>query len=70
VYRNGTVFCRTQEARRQCNERSLLRRYGPGLKVVRIRVEEQVTTQQEARHETQTTAPVGAFDGGVGLSVW
>ena len=70
AYREGAVFCRTQEARRQCNERSLLRRYGPGLKVVRIRVEEQVTTQEEIRTEMQTSAPAAAFDGGVGLSVW
>jgi hypothetical protein len=70
VYRNGTVLCRTQEVRRQCNERSLLRRFGPGIKLVRIRIEEQVTTHQEVRHERQVEAPVQMFDGGVGGGVW
>jgi hypothetical protein len=48
----------------------LLRRYGPGLKIVRIRFEEQVSIEEEVRHGMQTTAPTQMFDGGVGLSVW
>lgn len=70
VYRDREIVCRTQQPQRQCNERSLLRRYGPGLKIVRIRFEEQVSIEEEVRHGMQTTAPTQMFDGGVGLSVW
>ncbi|MGE0827844.1 MAG: hypothetical protein AB7O04_00635 [Hyphomonadaceae bacterium] len=64
-HENGEVTCRTQIARRPCNERSLLRRYGPGEKLVRIRTTE---TVQEARSESAIGAMT--MDGGVGQGVW
>jgi hypothetical protein len=64
-YENGRVECRTQQARRPCNERSLLRRHGPGDKVVRIRDTETRTTQSETTFNAAMT-----MDGGVGQGVW
>jgi hypothetical protein len=57
--------CRTQQARRPCNERSLLRRHGPGDKMVRIRDTETRTTQSETTFNASMT-----MDGGVGQGVW
>ncbi len=62
-HENGVLTCRPQIARRPCNERSLLRRFGPGEKMVRVR-----ETRQVAR-ETQFNAQM-TMDGGVGQSVW
>jgi hypothetical protein len=70
VYRAGAVTCRTQEPRRQCNERSLLRRFGPGIKLVRVRIEETVTSAVEVRSQQEVVAPTQMFDGGVGQAVW
>lgn len=64
-YENGEVSCRPQIARRPCNERSLLRRYGPGDKVVRVRE----TATREARRET-TFSGAMTMDGGVGQGIW
>jgi len=60
-YENGTATCRTQIARRPCNERSLLRRHGPGDKLVRIRD----TETRAARSETTFNGAM-TMDGGVG----
>lgn len=64
-YEEGQVTCKTQIARRPCNERSLLRRYGPGDKMVRIR-------DMELRQAMRETTFNGAMtmDGGVGQGVW
>lgn len=64
-YENGEVTCKPQIARRPCNERSLLRRYGPGDKMVRIR-------EMESRQASRETTFQGAMtmDGGVGQGVW
>ena len=58
--------CRPQIARRPCNERSLLRRFGPGDKLVRVR-----ETEVAGRRASETTFN-GAMtmDGGVGQSVY
>lgn len=64
-YENGAVECRPQIARRQCNERSLLRRHGPGDKVVRIRE----TATREIRRETAFNGSM-TMDGGVGAGVY
>ncbi len=64
-YENGRVECRTQIARRPCNERSLLRRYGAGDKVVHIRD----TEMRAARTETTFNGAM-TMDGGVGQGVW
>lgn len=60
-YENGEVSCRPQIARRPCNERSLLRRFGPGDKLVRVR-------ETETREVIRETSFSGAMtmDGGVG----
>jgi hypothetical protein len=67
--RSGDVTCRLQIPARDCNERSLLRRYGAGVKVLTmIREEtytayrdETVTTQEKAQSSSSIT-----LDGGVG----
>lgn len=64
-YEGGRVECRTQQARRPCNERSLLRRHGPGDKLVRIRDAETRTTRSETTFNAAMT-----MDGGVGQGVW
>ncbi|MEE2567081.1 hypothetical protein [Hyphobacterium marinum] len=63
----GRVFCAIQEPRRNCNERSLLRLYGPGLKLVYIRREETYTETVERRREVATATNMTLMlDGGVG----
>ncbi|MEE2527251.1 hypothetical protein V0U79_12865 [Hyphobacterium sp. HN65] len=63
----GRVFCATQEARRNCNERSLLRLYGPGVKLVYVRREERYTEMVEQRREIVNTSNMTLMlDGGVG----
>jgi hypothetical protein len=64
-YENGRVECRAQIVRRPCNERSLLRRFGPGDKFVAVRGSE----QREARTETTFNGAM-TMDGGVGQGVW
>ncbi|PHS22972.1 MAG: hypothetical protein COA85_10525 [Robiginitomaculum sp.] len=70
----GQLTCAPQEPRRNCNERSLLRKYGPGIKVVRLRHQEQYTEQvTRTRMETRASASASAsastrliLSGGVG----
>lgn len=64
-YENGAVECRPQAQRRPCNERSLLRRFGPGDKLVRVRE----TETRQARQETTFTGAM-TMDGGVGNSAY
>jgi hypothetical protein len=64
-YENGQVSCRTQIARRPCNERSLLRRHGPGDKMVRIRDTETRAVRAETTFNSAMT-----MDGGVGQGVY
>ncbi len=64
-YENSQIVCRQQIARRPCNERSLLRRFGPGEKLVRIHD----TQTREARSETNFSAAM-TMDGGVGQGIW
>ncbi|MFC6196742.1 hypothetical protein [Ponticaulis profundi] len=74
----GELSCAPEVPQRNCNERSLLRKYGPGLKVVEMVVERKVcvptvqtrieTVQREVIKEVPlATAPI-TFDGGVGQS--
>ena len=64
---HGNLTCKVQIAQRQCNERSLLRRFGVGLKVLTVtRVE---TTQRQVARQverTSSTSTTMTFDGGVG----
>jgi hypothetical protein len=64
-HENGNVECRTQTVRRPCNERSLLRRFGPGDKYI-------VARESAARAVRTETTYNGAMtmDGGVGQGVW
>lgn len=76
--RGGQLVCQPQIPRRNCNERSLLRRNGPGTKLVYTRVPAacvptqttimQTVTRQVQRTRPAKTAPM-VFDGGVGQSV-
>ncbi len=65
---DGRLQCRPQKPARDCNERSLLRRFGAGIKVVQASAQQCVGYGTEA--VVQATAPVGASafegDGGVG----
>ena len=65
----GRLYCETQEPRRNCNERSLLRRHGPGVKLVFMRREERYT--ERVRHEVERerrerVSMTLMLDGGVG----
>ena len=63
----GRLYCAPEEARRNCNERSLLRRYGPGVKLVYYRYEETYTETVERRSERASASSMTlVLDGGVG----
>jgi hypothetical protein len=66
----GRLECRPEKPERDCNERSLLRRYGAGVKILTMYREEEYT---EYREEVQSaTVVTGAItlDGGVGGRVF
>lgn len=69
TYRGGQLTCTAQIARAACNERSLLRRYGPGVKYVTLTRTETVTAQREVRREA-TFRQSMFVDGGVGQGVY
>jgi len=64
---HGNLACKVQIPQRQCNERSLLRRFGVGLKVLTVTrtetMQRQVARQVERASSSMT---VMTFDGGVG----
>jgi hypothetical protein len=62
--RAGHLACRPQIPARDCNERSLLRRFGAGIKVLTMVMTEKVTAYRERSSSATTTAM--SFDGGVG----
>lgn len=63
----GRLYCAVQEERRNCNERSLLRRYGPGIKLIYYRYEETYTETVERRSERSVSSSMNlVLDGGVG----
>lgn len=66
-FEHGNLTCRVQIPQRQCNERSLLRRFGTGIKVLTVtRIE--TTQRQVARQVERSSASstVMTFNGGVG----
>jgi hypothetical protein len=77
--RGGDLSCAPQVPQRDCNERSLLRRYGPGIKLVEARVQtktciprtrtvmKMVERQVERTRESKAQSMI--FDGGVGQGV-
>ncbi|WP_305486787.1 hypothetical protein [Brevundimonas sp.] len=67
--RESQMECRPQRRERDCNERSLLRRYGAGVKILTLYHEETYTEYREEIVEREGLAVSGAFlmlDGGVG----
>lgn len=67
----GSVACRPQKPARDCNERSLLRRFGAGIKVLTIVT---IEKYQAFREETYTEGSSASYsmtlDGGVGGTVY
>lgn len=65
----GDLRCETQIPRRNCNERSLLRMHGPGVKLIFMRREERYTERMQrevTRESNQTVSMTLMLDGGVG----
>ncbi|MEL6567367.1 MAG: hypothetical protein AAFQ22_03040 [Pseudomonadota bacterium] len=78
---NGQLACAIQSPERDCNERSLLRQYGPGLKLIQTtgsaqqcvrQVRTRMETRQRQVERVREPAPAGpiVLDGGVGQSVY
>ena len=67
----GTLICRPQRPARDCNERSLLRRFGAGVKVLTILTTETYTAyREETVKESNTVSMSFSLDGGVGGVVY
>jgi hypothetical protein len=60
----GQLACRPQRPARDCNERSLLRRYGAGIKVIRAGAQQCVAYRSETAQSSASSAML--LDGGVG----
>jgi hypothetical protein len=67
-FENGTLTCKTQIPQRQCNERSLLRRFGVGVKILTLTRTETITKQRQVACNScnGNGTTVMSFDGGVG----
>ncbi|MGA9658865.1 MAG: hypothetical protein WBQ60_07175 [Asticcacaulis sp.] len=67
-YENGELTCKPQKQERQCNERSLLRRFGVGVKILTVTSVETITKQRKVACTSCGTAgtTIMSFDGGVG----
>jgi hypothetical protein len=63
----GKLACRPQKPARDCNERSLLRRFGAGVKILTMTIVETYTAYRE---ESTETASSMSLDGGVGGIVY
>ena len=75
---NGHLACAPQTPQRSCNERSLLRRHGPGLKMIQVQKQAKIcvpsnrTVMKSVERQvkqTETQQPM-IFNGGVGQSVY
>ena len=67
----GAAACRPQKPARDCNERSLLRRYGAGVKVLKIITTETYTAYREETVQTSSATSLNmTIDGGVGGIVY
>jgi hypothetical protein len=68
----GKVECRPQKPARDCNERSLLRRFGAGIKILTMTLTETYTAyrEEEERSESSSIATTMSLDGGVGGTVY
>ena len=65
----GRLECRPQVPARDCNERSLLRRFGAGIKVLTLVITEKYTAYREETKESSSQTMM-SFDGGVGGVVY
>jgi hypothetical protein len=61
----GAIECRPQKPARDCNERSLLRRFGAGVKMLTLVTIEKYTAYREETTSASTTTAL-SLDGGVG----
>ena len=66
----GKVECRVQKPARDCNERSLLRRFGAGLKILTMITVEKYTAYREEVRESSSSGGALSLDGGVGGVVY
>ncbi|CAN5263167.1 hypothetical protein BH10PSE1_BH10PSE1_26920 [soil metagenome] len=69
----GIVECRPQTPERDCNERSLLRRYGAGIKILTLWREEIYTEYEQQTVQAASSMSMGyslTLDGGVGGRVF
>ncbi len=69
----GLLTCKAEKRERDCNERSLLRRYGAGIKILTMFREETITEYREEVVEVAGESITGAsivLDGGVGGRVF
>ncbi len=64
--RGGEMVCRPQKPARDCNERSLLRRFGAGVKILKIITVETYTAYREEETVRSASAFSMTVDGGVG----
>ena len=65
----GRIECKPQKPARDCNERSLLRRFGAGVKILKIVSTETYTAYREEQTQTASSASSSfnmSIDGGVG----
>lgn len=66
----GQLSCRAQMTARDCNERSLLRKFGAGYKIITLTTMESITRTRKVAQSGSCTAGCGmstmVFDGGVG----
>lgn len=80
AHRNGELVCAAEMPQRNCNERSLLRRHGPGIKLIRQTISEEICVPQTRTVMKTVTRDVErvepnlngqiVFDGGVGQAVY
>jgi len=69
--RDGKLECRKQTPARDCNERSLLRRFGAGIKILTIVEVERYTAYREEEERIESSvATTMSLDGGVGGTVY
>lgn len=64
-FSKGELICRKQIAARQCNERSLLRRFGAGIKILTVTRSETITKERRVAAQSSQMSTM-SFDGGVG----
>ncbi|MFN3511410.1 MAG: hypothetical protein ACK41C_00045 [Phenylobacterium sp.] len=69
--RDGQVSCRPATPQRNCFERSLLRRFGAGVKILTIVETETYTAYREEEERSESTVVTSmSLDGGVGGTVY